>query len=371
MDPQAEKKLLVVNELLTYAFTHVNSVEAAALVNTIADFYNTEDIIKAKACLWTTYEDDGKVLLLGSKPSLHNMKLEGAALITFVEELVHKGIVIVANTPEIELPFCAVDLTKIPPYAPGENDKTSILARLTQLEHLMKCNKELTSHNADCIKALQTRSVNRHPMPRNKGTSELTTDRDQTLPMTFASATKSSTMIRGPTAFPTGQPANQEDSTRIATVTTSTFKAPSPKWQQQRNERRRILKENAAKVNIVKGNRDSNSECKLKKAQDTRDIYIRDLNPDIDASDVKGYMASNKVTPRGIRQILGKREGQKKSFKITVDFSDFDSVMSAAFWPKDVECREWYTQEQLKRLAEGADETSAEEIGGPADRNSS
>ena len=63
-------------------------------------------------------------------------------------------------------------------------------------------------------------------------------------------------------------------------------------------------------------------------------------------------MESNNVKPRAIRQILGKREGQKRSFKITVNCGNYESVMDAAFWPKDVECREWYIYEQLQKMSE-------------------
>ena len=72
---------LVLNELLTYAFNHVNRCNPASLVQTILDFYTPEEIIKAKMCLWSTFENDDTILLQGTKPSRSNMKLEGTALI--------------------------------------------------------------------------------------------------------------------------------------------------------------------------------------------------------------------------------------------------------------------------------------------------
>ena len=61
-------------------------------------------------------------------------------------------------------------------------------------------------------------------------------------------------------------------------------------------------------------------------------------------------MKSNGITPRFVRQILGRREGYKRSFKITVNIGDFEKVMTSDFWPEDIECRKWYTQEELKQM---------------------
>ena len=103
---------------------------------------------------------------------------------------------------------------------------------------------------------------------------------------------------------------------------------------------------------MVKGNRNNDEQCKLRRALDTRDIYIRDIDPDFVEADIKLYMKSSDVNVRAIRQILGRREGQKKSFKITILASDFEKTMNAEFWPKDIECREWYSEQQLRNLCE-------------------
>ena len=167
---------------------------------------------------------------------------------------------------------------------------------------------------------------------------------DETIPMSYASKVGSS------------------QSASVSTIQVNTQDNAAVKkanqWQQQRSERRRMLKQASNKVAVVYGNRNNDGNIKLKKAVNTKDVYIRDIDPDITDADIVEYMKSNASQPRFVRQILGKRDGQKKSFKITVIESDFEKVMNADFWPKDIECREWYTAEQLRMMNDAAKENS-------------
>ena len=70
----------------------------------------------------------------------------------------------------------------------------------------------------------------------------------------------------------------------------------------------------------------------------------------MDENDVRAYLTSSGIRIRIIRQILGKREGQKKSFKITIPACDYEKVMNDTFWPEGIECRDWLTNEQLMNM---------------------
>ena len=343
-------KTMVVNELLTYAFHHVDSCSPNALISMITEFYRPDEIIKAKACLWSTYEDDDMVLLQGTKPTRTNMKLEGPTLDKFVDELVNKGIVVAANTPGAVVPFCAVDLSRLPQCSPEQGSTVSILARLARLEQQMQKTIELTSQNSNDVKAVH---IN---IPREKGASTLDAPRncppatsskqmtpmprdpDETTPMTYATSLKTS------------------DNNVQQTIEASASTSRQELWQQQRRDRRRIIKESTRKLEFIKGSKNTGGDTKLRRAIDTKDVYIKDIDPDISDADISSYMKPNGITPRFVRQILGKRDGQKKSFKITLNVDDYQKAMTSDFWPVDIECRQWYTQEELRKINNESDD---------------
>ena len=122
-----------------------------------------------------------------------------------------------------------------------------------------------------------------------------------------------------------------------------------PQWQQQRSERKRLVRNVRQKFTSVTGSRNADAAHKLKGAEKMRSIYIREVDCDMNENDIKGFMSSNKVRVIQIRQILGKF-GLKKSFKVTIPEAAFDEVMIDTFWPRGIEVREWLTTEQLRLL---------------------
>ena len=121
-----------------------------------------------------------------------------------------------------------------------------------------------------------------------------------------------------------------------------------PPWQQQKQERRRLLRDVKPKFASVTGTKAMTSH-KIKCAEDVKSIYVREIDSDIEEKDIKTFITDNNIRVLQIRQILGKY-GLKKSFKITVPEKSFAEVMNGDFWPVGIEVREWLTNEQLKAL---------------------
>ena len=168
-----QKKTLIVNELLTYAFKHVNSRTKDSIVKTICDFYEPEEIITASATLCSVYENNEDVLLQFKAPRKCTAN-DNAAVKKIVEDLICKGVLIIASHPGIEIPFCAVDLDRLPKFAPDEDNLHSVLLCLAKVEAQVK------RHDLDI-----TEVKNTQPMTaiRSPATAEpagmMTTDRPQ------------------------------------------------------------------------------------------------------------------------------------------------------------------------------------------------
>ena len=256
---------LIRNELLTYAFQYVHKSSLDELVKTICDFYTPDEISTARNCLWDTFENHDEVVLQGSRPR-NAAKLEGTALIRCAEDLIAKGVLIVASAPQVQSPFCAIDLERIPKYAPEEVNFASIMARLIKLENNVQANKRQVESNTSALSSLKhcnrpdtikktpyvphvpyvpddpTPQQTRPSLPRND------TNRPDTMVKSFAMAAANGT-------------SNDQSQS-----TTRTYVKPG--WEQQRQERRRILREHYNKTKTITGSRATDAGITLKKAVD-------------------------------------------------------------------------------------------------------
>ena len=335
---------LIKNELLTYAFQYINKSSQHELIKTICEFYSPDEIHAARLCLWDVYECHDHVVLQGSRPRTA-AKSEGFALIRSAEDLICKGVLIVANCPIAQSPFCAVDLERLPKYAPEEVNLSSIMTRLAKIENTVKMNEKQIDENKEAISAISTSSKVPHAP----------CDSSVQPPGSYNQEASSSTVTKVKSFAEHAVNLRASGISQPQERTLQQTSRVSPEWEKQRQERRRILREHHDKVKAVTGSRAanaSNSGVNLRKAVETKDIYIKEIDPDFREDDVKGYLTSNKIKVKWIRQILGKREGQKKSFKITIPACDYDTVMTDTFWPMGIECRQWLTNEQLRKMTE-------------------
>lgn len=155
------KPMLVQNELLSYAFHYVHNCAAASMINVISEFYSSEDILEAMKCLGSAYAGTGLLNeeLCRSKRVSTASSLSNVSLVKLVEDLVIKGVVPLAEQTSPHVKFCAVDLAKVPRFAPEEVNMNSLLMRVQKLETSFGKLEKLEStcnSNANDIKRVWT-----------------------------------------------------------------------------------------------------------------------------------------------------------------------------------------------------------------------
>jgi len=282
------------------------------------------------------------------------------SLVKLVEDLVIKGVVPLAEQTSPHVKFCAVDLAKVPRFAPEEVNMNSLLMRVQKLETSFGKLEKLEStcnSNANDIKRVWTSLQSSGPSVRRQTpyvanappSSPLqcslnACDVDSMAPSAEFSGRQSSLASY---AGALRAPMTKNADGQIVSSSTQS-QQQSDKWQQQREQRRRLVKDANSRMKVVTG-RKAGSELKV--ASINRTIYLSKVDMDYTEDDVKTMMDGSEVNVRYIRQINGKRGlGLKKSFMIVINEKDYDKTMSEDFWPMGLECREWLNQEQLKAI---------------------
>ena len=151
------------------------------------------------------------------------------------------------------------------------------------------------------------------------------------------------------------------------------------KWEKQRSERLRLLKESQNKMSKKRTPRTylqgtaTNTEIKAGKGPN-RDLWIFNVDKDMTDEALRSYIAaggSGKQKQINIRLFEPRYRlgAESKQFRLTIGINDFDYVYNSEFWPLDVSIRRyWLSEEEKGKIADkrkadkkGADKKDAEE----------
>ena len=131
---------IIVNELLCYAFTYIDSAAPEMVIKSIEQFYTGDEIHAAKELLWQEY---GKILKNTKSRSV------GTAAAAEAEDIVLSGVMVIMNAlVELPIKFCALNLRRVPRFSPEELNLQSIVNRLSVVELHMQQVREQTAHNS-------------------------------------------------------------------------------------------------------------------------------------------------------------------------------------------------------------------------------
>ena len=340
-------------ELLTYAWTYIMSSTPDAVVNSITNFYKQDEILNAREMLWDAY---GHELPQIKKPRGTNGEVTKATLKKWTEDIVKNGVLALANRPPGKVKFCAVDLTRIPKYAPEEENLHSALIRLSRLEERIRLSEERIDGNAADIRELQRSPIassGARPKDNLLNLSNCLVNQQSDLslppPVRTPEASRrdlpSEAKDVAPKSYALTAIANSEKLlSAIETTSQSKENNNSEDWKIQRNERRRRLREQLQGNNQLRQVTGTKANTKVKGIGDVKAIYIYDIDSNFSDSDIREMITSGGVQVKYIKQILGKNGGFKKSFMVLIPQDKFEEVMAAEFWPIGLKCREWIKQ---------------------------
>jgi hypothetical protein len=326
---------LIQSELLAYVAYYVNKCAPQSIIDTVCTYFSSQDIIDAKNVLWNVAED----ALQANKPRRNNADMDKATKMKMVEYIVLKGMVPLADVNDFHVRFCAINLDKMPKFSPEEDGVQAVLLRVMKLEQRLAENEKLSAQNSLEITDMK---MNGRPGAGTPYRPFSAPDKPLRYSAVASSNLGSSSEVQ---ASSSSQPFGQSSSHSISkSLPRGVYSMPQTSgstqedWQFQRNQRREPMKqirENAKSVTGTKA--DSNIKC----AEDIRSIYVCEINQEVTEQAIKDMITENGVPVLQMTQILGRRGGFKKSFKVLIPARCLEQTMTGDFWPTGLKCREW------------------------------
>ena len=132
-------------ELLTYVVHYYQRNSAENIKNTVLAFYTAEGIVTAKTVIWHAYENclpPERRRVTTDKRSANEANLSD--IIGAVSDLDAKGKVLSGR-------FCAMQLERLPKYAPEETNVMAMMDRMRVVELQLNEVKDLFIRNRECI----------------------------------------------------------------------------------------------------------------------------------------------------------------------------------------------------------------------------
>ncbi len=302
---------LIVNELLTYVFHHIQSYPADSIKDVVTQFYRAEAINTAKSLLWDTYSTD--------LPNTRKRTEKGQRSVVEKEaEDIIKGVKVLdekSNEMEYTTVFVAMDLRKIPDVKPGELETFSLLERVNKLERQMAsvCKPHVETY-ADVVTSSHT----------NRRTSN-------TAVSGLAGLTVHLPPERGDAM--TRPPADAQRDNDDGFVL--------PADQRKRNNR--LLKRAAndakpkpkPKPKAVFGTRQSDI---LRSGPRRFDLFVFRVDNSIEDDNLKSFLTSENIVVHDLERV-SRDDAWTKSFRVTVVGADLSVILNPDFWPNGIGCR--------------------------------
>ena len=132
-------------ELLTYVVHYYQRNSAEKIKNTVLAFYTAETIVTAKTVIWHAYENclpPERRRVTTDKRSANEANLTD--IIGAVSDLDAKGKVLSGR-------FCAMNLDRLPKYAPEETNLMAMMDRMRVVELQLNEVQDLSTRNRECI----------------------------------------------------------------------------------------------------------------------------------------------------------------------------------------------------------------------------
>ena len=298
---------IIVNELLCYAFMFIDSAAPEMVIKSIEQFYTGDEIHAAKELLWQEY---GKILKNTKSRRRGSVRTAAA---TEAEDIVLSGVIVIMNALlELPIKFCALNLRRVPRFSPEELNLQSIVNRLSAVELHMQQVQEQTAHNSARLTVVEqdkgtgvpggdparlyaartARTSSNQQGPAGgarRSTPYLTGDERLALAQNRApsgsgngasnASGTSSVAVRvadgetseGVVVQPT--PTSRGTVGRADSVTGS--KQQGAKWETQRHERRRRIREATKDAKVVIGTK---TNTKLQCGYDVKSIFVFNVN---------------------------------------------------------------------------------------------
>ena len=350
------------NELLSYLQYYLSRSSSENLKAVIVRFYGEAEINKAKLLLWRCVEDDIIGVFQNRITTASRSALEANTqdIITAFQKSDAQGVLLPS--------FAAIDLNRVPKFAPEEMGDFAVREKLSALEQRLNLMENQVLGNSDSIKTLEI-SV-------QQGLFDIDQDKFKNKTDTYATkqwpklperkSNNQSSSMSGNSGN-SGNNANSKPSTprgrmlpvlplentiwsltpkpkRLATTgTKSSYPEPgvsnaeTNEWQMTRQERQRIRREKRKNETVI-GKREGIS---VKSGLKHINVFVSRVHPDETDESVKSFICDEGVEVIDIKQVSNVNAFMK-SYRVTINFDDLNKVLDEGFWPKGMGCRTFY-----------------------------
>ena len=336
LDDTQGKESFVPNDILTYIQCYINRSTADNIKKVICQFYAPEAISEAKSVLWEHFGSSlGRKQNRQKSLSRDIYEADATDIIAGFQRLDR------AREP-VTVRFVTWNLENIPKYKPDETENDVSVARISQNEQRIRALENRVDSNNESLRTLQmlvqeviqakpaapyAEALKSCPVPKPVAPSMfISSDISQVGPAIQPIKTNQQKTKVNPAATPPIPLKQHEIATATSSVDIQGFTVPT---EQRRRAKRREAVIGKRKHSVIKSG-----------AKYTH-LFVSRVFCDVTDDEMKQYICDEGVNVIEIKTV-SHEEARMKSFKITIETEEKDTVMSDSFWPAGIACREFY-----------------------------
>ena len=381
---------IVLNELLSYYHHYVKCTASDVLKIAIAEFYNPEEIVFSKACMWNAYAgleneafDYVEAFKAAKLVQVRKGSAQKPAHVMALEDIVIMSDIADQNPPKMSMLFVAKNHDRIPRCVPSHIEMTSMVRRLRELEvKLTETALQVNTNTNECtLLSNMSRQCNDRIGQNSVQIDEIITAfRGQPPPQPMRGQPPPQSMpYSNATAPPQPMPYSNATARPVGHVPPGGKVPRDPRTAKPRQsdsrtgaQRQSHVPGRAADVHAemsgtpsVSNDADSFQYPKRKgyrkKAEfgsntgsgtlvgvkKTTEVFIFNMRTDISVSDVTDYVSSVSGESGGVIDVIecrkvSKDDSRSNSFVIKVLDDDAQRMFNSDFWPERVGFRKFW-----------------------------
>ena len=348
-----------VNELLCYVTMHMHTSTKEHLYNSIQRFYNLEEIIRAKRLLYMLFCTLGEFPRRKTSTTRSELSAHSEDIINAIFDLDSNATV---------MKFAAVNLDRLPKWAPNDLDQFAVMEKVTSLETRLKHLELVVSENKlECIQTKdrlnEMRSVSELKTPTyatvtsgksgsakpNVGNPEVT------VPVPKMNLIKH---VATPLEFPKGTPSQCNNVSVLFNHERGEKKedaAPDPHGFMLQRHQRKQMRKRTVVTGTGRSSRVKGSPPPL------RDFFVYRVDVSTNEDDIKSFLDDNNIKGEKI-VCVSRLESKFHSFCLSVPVTEHKRVMDPLTWPAAIMVRRFYNKQSSRPHEDDSDNDTADEV---------
>lgn len=365
----------IVNELLAYATYYSHRATGDNIKKMIKEFYGPQEISQARTVLIDNTADDCLECIKGKGYRRDSTKRNAADA-----ELADIILIVIECDKKDKqgTVFVARDMARLPKASPEEMNAVAILDRLAVAELRIRMLQEEQSLQKAKITQLAAAQPSYAAIAASKQASDA--PRPEAMPQPtcavlnpagplpppgFARTSASTAAKSGGPSQPSGAPHPMGPPPAPGSVRSRPHTQQRPAVFPPHNAPRSPSRDSRAsssdfrtvqrkrKPKGVLGNKVTSDNCMLKSGPEVMDIFVSRLKASTVDSNVTDFLKDEGVNVISIEKVSN-TNAKMNSYKIVIQYSDYNKVMKQEFWPNGIACRRFFNKRNDVRESKGS-----------------